>query len=184
MKQKILCLMVGAPGCGKSTWIAKHKQSDDVVVSRDAIRFSMLEPGDDYFAKEKAVWRAFIQTIQQAIDQEEVSKIYVDATHLNAKSRNMLLSQLWFDKNVIVCTLCFNVCLAVCLKRNAMRTGRACVPENKIAEMFSSLRFPEEGERYIDFSILIDKDGEFITYEKIGRRCDNVKILADFGLAL
>lgn len=184
MKQRFLCLMVGAPGCGKTTYLATHARPEDVVVSRDAIRFSLLSPEDDYFAKEKEVWRIFIATIQNAIDNESVEKIYVDATHLNAKSRHAVLSQLNFDENVIVCTICFNVCLAVCLQRNAMRTGRARVPEDSIVNMFSSLRFPKVGgERYINFSIIVDRDGEIMDFETIGRTCKDAQNLANFRLA-
>ena len=47
-----LIMMCGIPGSGKSTWIQNCKGfigNDVVVVSRDAIRFSMLKEGEDYF---------------------------------------------------------------------------------------------------------------------------------------
>ena len=52
-----LILMMGIPGSGKSTWVKNHMKSDDIYISRDEIRFSLLQPGDEYFSKEKEVWR-------------------------------------------------------------------------------------------------------------------------------
>ena len=58
-----LFLMMGAPGSGKSYWAEHHVTSVDKYISRDEIRFSMLEDGDDYFAKEGKVFDNFIKQI-------------------------------------------------------------------------------------------------------------------------
>ena len=58
MKQKILYLMCGIPGSGKSHWAKGVK--DAVIVSRDAIRFNLLKDGEDYFAHEDEVVETFI----------------------------------------------------------------------------------------------------------------------------
>lgn len=42
-----LYLMCGDAGCGKSTWIKNHIDENDVHISRDVIRYSMLEPNDE-----------------------------------------------------------------------------------------------------------------------------------------
>ena len=54
---KQLFIMIGAPGSGKSTWVKKQLRNDiDAYVSRDEIRFSMLQEGDAYFKYEKDSW--------------------------------------------------------------------------------------------------------------------------------
>ena len=55
-----LYLMVGIPGSGKSTFIANTKEVRTLIVSRDAIRFSMVSEGESYFKKEKEVFNTFI----------------------------------------------------------------------------------------------------------------------------
>ena len=59
MKQKNLWIMVGCPASGKSTYLANKALSNSVIVSRDAIRFNLLRPGDDYFSKEKEVFEKY-----------------------------------------------------------------------------------------------------------------------------
>ena len=56
-----LIIMSGAPGCGKSTYARKYceEHKDTVIVSRDAIRFSLLKDGEHYFSKEIEVLRLF-----------------------------------------------------------------------------------------------------------------------------
>ena len=61
-----LFLMMGAPGSGKSYWAQHHIQPTDKYISRDEIRFSMLQENDDYFDKEGEVFNKFIQTINNS----------------------------------------------------------------------------------------------------------------------
>lgn len=49
----------------------------------------MLNEGNSYFAKEKEVFREFINQIKTALN--EVDNVVVDATHINERSRNKLL---------------------------------------------------------------------------------------------
>ena len=62
-KNKTLYVMVGIPGSGKSTFINTHCQSDWKIVSRDQVRFSIVREDEEYFSKEKKVFKTFIEEI-------------------------------------------------------------------------------------------------------------------------
>ena len=86
----ILYILCGPSACGKSTWrdafIAEHSDQDIRYVSRDEIRFSMLEEGEDYFAHEKEVFKKFVSTLAQTL--VDGFDVIADATHLNEFSRS------------------------------------------------------------------------------------------------
>ena len=44
--------IAGGTGSGKSTFIHEYRELTDAVISRDAIRFSIVKEDEDYFAKE------------------------------------------------------------------------------------------------------------------------------------
>ena len=68
-----LRVMVGIPGSGKSSYIKRESdrltsQGQKVrVISRDAIRFSLVGENDEYFSKEKQVFEKFITSINSAV---------------------------------------------------------------------------------------------------------------------
>ena len=59
-----LYLMMGISGAGKSTWLRHNIKDGEVIVSRDQIRFGMLQDGDDYFDHEDEVFETFICRIK------------------------------------------------------------------------------------------------------------------------
>ena len=68
-KQGILYISCGVPGSGKSTFLNKTKGEEEVVISRDEIRFSLLKEGEAYFAHEEEVFRIFCNTIAENINK-------------------------------------------------------------------------------------------------------------------
>ena len=52
---KRIYILMGTPAAGKSTFLKKIKNG--LIVSRDAIRFSLLKEGEDYFAHETETLR-------------------------------------------------------------------------------------------------------------------------------
>lgn len=159
-----LFIMVGIPGSGKS-FIANafSKTVTSVVVSRDSIRYSLLKEGDEYFAKEKQVFAAYIKEIQKHIDNGEM--VFADATHLNESSRHKLISNLRLKKEDYVIPVVIETPLEKCLERNARRTGRERIPESVIEDMFMSLTnpakdSPEMVERYNDI-LYMDNEEEY-----------------------
>ena len=144
---RYLYLMVGIPGSGKSTWIRDHIGDNDALVSRDAIRFILLQDEDEYFARENEVFNKFIEAIQTTLDKDYWD-LYVDATHLNEKARNKVLDRLNIPDNVAIITVYFDICLEEAIRRNSQRTGRANVPDEVIKNMWKVLTPPSMNEKY------------------------------------
>ena len=73
-KPQTVFLLCGCPGSGKSTWINERYIWDyDALISRDAIRFAKLKPGQDYFAVEDEVKKEFFEEIAKATDPNSKS---------------------------------------------------------------------------------------------------------------
>lgn len=145
-----LYVLVGAPGSGKSTW-AHNKiktlftEAEYVYVSRDSIRFNMVKENEDYFSKEKIVYEEMIRQIVKGLREE--LNVFVDATHLNHSSREKLINAInKYYTHYVITFVFFDVCLAVCLRRNRERSGRALVPEDKVVQMFDRMVSPDINE--------------------------------------
>lgn len=149
-----LNIMVGVPGSGKSTWCKNHIQLGDSYISRDKIRFSYLQDGEDYFSKENMVFNEFIRQINLALKNGKT--VYADATHLNKASRDKLKNRLSNidEVNAIV----IDVSLETALQRNANRQGRAFVPETVIKNMFETTYTIPTKEEGFDNIIYVDNN--------------------------
>lgn len=160
-KMKRLYILCGIPGAGKSTWVNKIIKQDknSIVISRDKIRFSMLNENDEYFAKEKEVWEQYVKEIKEAKE----NNIYLDATHLNRRSRDKIKNCLNLNEYDEVNCIFFDVNLNICLSRNRDRVGRAFVPEETIKEMHSSLRLPTQSEKFTHIYI-VNESGDINEY--------------------
>lgn len=159
MKQKTLWIMCGIPASGKSTYlkntIQNLKYNDSVIVSRDAIRFSLLKPSDEYFSKEKEVWTEFVNMINYylGVQDDRYTNVYVDATHLNPNSRKKLLNAI-DTSGVVVNCIAMETPLETCLERNSKRTGLACVPDDVIKNMRNYYVRPTKSEGFNEIIIL------------------------------
>ena len=138
-------LMCGVPGAGKSTWIKEHVKPGTAVISRDAIRFSLLRPGDPYFSKENIVLHHLWDQINGALSDGR--DVICDQTSLTRKSRKFILSHItgydtcniiWIDSG-----------LEDALAHNELRKGTiAYVPPVKIREMFWQFEEPSYKEGF------------------------------------
>lgn len=148
---KQLRIMVGLPGSGKSAWVKQEtaRLEDDgyttAAVSRDAIRFSMLQDGEDYFAHETAVYDEFVRQINECL-QVGINFVFVDATHLSRGSRAKLLNRIAPDCHTRLVFDIIDTPLSVCLKRNAKREGRARVPDATLKSMASNACWPKPSD--------------------------------------
>lgn len=138
-KPRVLWLLSGIPGAGKDSYLAAAKIPEEYIVSRDEIRMFMLNAEDEYFDKEKEVFNEYVAAVQRTLDKYGVC--YANATHLNEKSRNKLISRLHDVTEINAIVFCVPVEDA--LIRNAKREGRARVPDSAIMRMYDSMTHPK-----------------------------------------
>ena len=151
-----LFMMVGAPGTGKSTFVANNLKDGFIWISRDRIRYSLLEEGDDYFAKERKVFNQFILSINEAIMWDEYPNIIIDATHLTKASRTKVLKRLASVDEIRAIVM--TTPLEIALERNAKREGRERVPDDVIKSMYDSFELPTKEEGF-DSIAYINENG-------------------------
>ena len=145
-----LYILCGAPGSGKSYFAQNYLLKNDSLyyVSRDKIRYLLINDNDEYFSKENEVFNQFVWEIKNILESKTApfSGVIADATHLNWASRRKLLKALGFldnkfkDVNVIV--VYFRPNLITILNRNNNRTGREKVPEDVVKRMYNSQKTP------------------------------------------
>lgn len=151
-----LYLMMGTPGSGKSTWITNHiNPAKEVCISRDEIRFSMVAEDEEYFSKEKAVFKEFVRRIDEALDNG--FDVFADATHLNKASRNKLLRAINPKETPVIEIIWIKTSLFECIVRNDNRKGtRAFVPRSVTRRMFNQIEKPEFEEGFKTIYIVED----------------------------
>jgi len=141
--QPKLYMMCGVPGCGKTTWIQNHLTDKDVHISRDEIRFEILEPNDEYFKHEDFVFKRFCEEINWGL--RSGFNVFADATHITKNSRQKLLRRI--TENVPVAAIFIKTPLEQAIAQNELREGRSLVPLEVIQNMYKNLQPPtlEEG---------------------------------------
>ena len=158
-----LRMMVGVPASGKSTFVKMMAKPEDAIVSRDAIRFSLIAPGIPYFSHENEVFRKFYETINENAENHYI--VWADATHITTGSRRKLYNRIdksLFDRLEIYV---INTPLEECLKNNLNRDGLARVPEDAIRNMYEKFTYPTVDEfDDIDCAII---NIEFIRNEEV-----------------
>lgn len=155
-----LIMMMGVPGSGKSTFANRWQDINTVVVSRDAIRFDMLQEGDEYFAKEGQVFQEFVRQIVNGLDKEY--EVIADATHINAASRAKLIKAV---KNRVpsdelqIEVIWVNVGLNKALEQNELRKdSKSYIPRQVIRRMFEQLEPVDLEHEDIDRVMVVSVD--------------------------
>lgn len=165
-----LHILMGTPGSGKSTWIQNHLDEHTVWISRDDVRFSMVAEDEEYFSKEKQVFKEFIRRIDNAL--ENGYNVFADATHLNKASRNKLLRAVNHELALNIDVIWIKTDLEECIRRNDNRKGtRSFVPRSVIRRMFNQIEKPEFEEGFN--TIYIVEDNKPIQMYKEAQNDDN-----------
>ena len=147
-----LYVMCGIPGSGKSTWLRKNTKPEDKIISRDEIRFSIIQEGEEYFSREEEVFEKFCSEIKTALN--DGYDVYADATHINRGSRKKLLQQVAIYADDIV-AIEMPTAVSLALKRNEEREGLRYVPPSAIKRMYSQYEPPDLEEGFNDILIAI-----------------------------
>lgn len=157
--------MMGQPGSGKSTFIKNTNfKKPFKVVSRDEIRFSLVDEKEEYFSKENLVFKTFIKEIEDA--SKSNACVIADATHLNAASRRKLLSNINQSLFSEIDVVWIKTSLEQSIKQNDMRKGtRAFVPKGVIKRMFFQMTPPNFSE---GFNKIIEVENGKICIRKKG----------------
>ena len=164
MKRKKVYVLSGPPGSGKSTWVRNNITPGSEWISRDNVRFSIVSEGEEYFSHEDEVFDTFIAYINQTLENPDIHTIYVDATHLNQRSRNKTLRRVRKDNIDELNCVCFMTPIEVWQARNSLRTGRSKVPVRAINNMVNSFAVPTADE---GFTHVYKVDAEGVTEEVI-----------------
>lgn len=162
MKLKKVYVMSGPPASGKSSWIRAHLTKGSEWISRDNVRFAIVSEDEDCFSHEDEVFDTFIAYINQTLENPDIHTIYIDATHLNKRSRHKTLSRVRKANIEELNCVCFSTPLDVCQARNHLREGRARVPASAIENMYKAYFYPTESE---GFTHVFEVDENGVTKE-------------------
>lgn len=142
-------VMAGPAGCGKSYVAERLKSFGGKVVSRDKIRFALLDDNDDYFAKEEECERQFYDTISELL-RDKNNIVVADATHINMLSRKKLFRRIGNLDGHTKIAFWVDGTEEGAKKLNSGRTGRALVPNHVIDRQFQMRQVPSLEEGFDD----------------------------------
>ena len=138
---RMLILMRGAPGCGKSTWIKEHGLSD-YALSADAIRSLFASPelvqsGKQVISQrnDKVVWETLFQMLERRMQRGDFT--IVDAC--NSKTSEMKRYKALADqyRYRIFCVDMTNIPIEEAIRRNESRIERKIVPVEYLERVYS-----------------------------------------------
>lgn len=158
-----LTLVCGLPGSGKSTFLSKFEHNKNCkIISRDKIRFSLLQEGESYFSHEEEVCKILWDKINESLAADK--NTYVDQTSLTPDSRSYLLKHI--TTHYELCNIIwFNIPINICLERNENRNGtKAYVPRGVIRRMAAQMIPPSYKETF-DNIFIYDENNELTLQE-------------------
>ena len=138
---RVLLLMRGAPGAGKTTWI-KNNNLKNYTLSSDDIRMmyqsTVLQvDGTECISmlNERAVWDTLFTLLEARMDRGEF--VVIDATNSKAVEMNRYKKLADTYRYRIYCVDLTDVPIEVCKQQNKMRPIYKRVPEASIDKMYA-----------------------------------------------
>ncbi len=144
-----LYLLLGVQGSGKSTWAAANAERlQAVVLASDEVRNELVQQGQGARAENgDAVFAIFNRRLVGLLHAGR--NVISDATHARRAWRKEEL-MIAHGLNTHVVGVWFDVSVAVCVQRNAGRTGNTwgeqVVPESYLKEVAAGFEVPQPGE--------------------------------------
>lgn len=160
---KICKILVGAPGCGKSTWIKEQEWVEDTCVAStddiidnisDEYGFTYNQAFKDLIGfAEKVMWEDL------RVAAEDGDPIIIDRTNMSRKSRKKFidfLSKYGYKFEAVVFP---NPDQDEWDRRLANRPGKT-IPANVIRSMMASFQMPKHDEGFVNITV-IEPDADF-----------------------
>ena len=138
---RVLLLLRGAPGVGKSTYI-KENGLENYTLSSDNIRMMYQSPmiqinGKEQIAmqNEKAVWNTLFELLEARMERGEF--VVIDATNSKTNEMNRYKDLAQTYRYRIYCIDFTDVPIEECKRRNKLRPEYKQVPDTAIDKMYS-----------------------------------------------
>lgn len=141
-----LYLISGIPGSGKSTFLKKYAtgKPSALIISRDKIRFSLLQDEDPYFKYESIVENMFYTGITNALKLGY--DVFADQSSISPQARKKLINRVagYTEINIVY----VDTPIEECIRRDSKREGRAHVGEAVIRDMAKKFTKPNFNEGF------------------------------------
>lgn len=141
---RVLLLLRGAPGCGKSTWIEQHGLKN-YAISADEIRMLFSSPtmtveGNEVINqdRDRIVWTELFRILETRMANGEFTVI--DATNSKTVEMNRYKELCDNYKYRIYCVDFTDVPIEIAKERNKMRPSFKHVPDEAIEKMYSRFK--------------------------------------------
>lgn len=162
---KIMAIMVGAPGAGKTTLRDKLFPEATVVCPDEHIGYTKENPWT--FQAARAAWKKADKCLNDALRQGDEIVVF-DAT-MTAPKRRAKYIRLARDNNYEVIAVYCRTPEEVCRQRNASRNEYRQVPEQAMNDMFRRLTPPELDEGFAGI-VCVENDEVNITPRKMKKQ--------------
>lgn len=170
---KKIHVLTGVAGVGKSTYIEKHKNDIDIVLSSDELRLELYGSLTEGNKHNQEVFNELHKRIKNAIETCE-GDIYFDATNISRRNGRMKFynryKKLAHDNGYEIQVDLLHKPLQEIKDQNNERTGDKRVPEYVLDRMYRGLQTPVPG---LDCDNLVIEAPDISTYaSEINHRID------------